>query len=273
MTTVEFNLYTTGYCRVPQAAALRGGRWRAANFHALFAVIHHPQHGIILFDTGYSAAFHTATRPFPERLYAWITPVYRVRSAADQLRELRIDPDAVRAVIISHFHADHICGLADFPNAAYIYAPAAYTVIRSLSRWRGVRQAFLAALIPADFEARAQPLAAPKPLPDAYAPFTHGTDLYHDRSLIAVDLSGHAPGQIGLFVRTAHQTVLLAADACWYSQDYRKNQMPPRLGQSAIADKAAYRATLNRLHHFHQQHPAIPILPAHCPEVFAQWVR
>jgi len=64
-----------GHCRHPEWITLRGGRWRAAQFPSLTALIIHPSLGPVLYDTGYADHFHEETRVFPNKLYRWVTPV------------------------------------------------------------------------------------------------------------------------------------------------------------------------------------------------------
>jgi len=57
---------------------------------------------------GYADRFETATTPFPERFYRWLTPVTLKPEEAlgVQLAGLGIAAGDVRHVVLSHFHAD-----------------------------------------------------------------------------------------------------------------------------------------------------------------------
>ena len=48
---------------------------RKIRFEATWAIIKHPSRGTVLFDTGYTKRFHTATKYFPNSIYAMITKV------------------------------------------------------------------------------------------------------------------------------------------------------------------------------------------------------
>jgi len=88
-----------------------------------------------------------------------------------------------------------------------------------------------------------------------------------DRTLIAVPLPGHAAGQIGLlFTDTQGHTYFLIADACWSSRAYRELIEPHPITQIIFDNMSEYRETLRKLHHLHQNHPEIRIVPAHCNE-------
>ena len=93
------------------------------------------QHGrsAVLFDTGYSDHFRAETKSFPNALYARLMPPRfdGADRACDQLRRFGIDPADVRAIVVSHFHADHIAGLRDFPKARILCAGDGYQAIRT----------------------------------------------------------------------------------------------------------------------------------------------
>ena len=272
---IKLSLLAAGYCTHPEYIVMRGGRRNSVPFPAMFALLEHPTRGPILFDTGYTARFYEETRRFPASLYAKITPVYfdEAQSARHQLEARGIKQEAIQYVLISHFHADHIGGVADFPQACYLYFREAYEAVREQRGFRAVRAGFLPGLLPNDFEQRSAPvdIADISPLPADYAPFTHGVDLFGDQSLLAVALPGHAQGQMGLFLQTdAGETVFLAADACWHSKAYRELIWPHPLANLIQADAQAYRETLGKLHKLHVDQPHIRIVPFHCQEIYAQ---
>ena len=43
---------------------------------ALFGLIRHPKKGVVLFDTGHATRFIPATKPWPYRIYRWLTPTH-----------------------------------------------------------------------------------------------------------------------------------------------------------------------------------------------------
>jgi len=273
MTTLT--LLDAGYCTCPEHLARGRGPWRNIRFPALFALVQHPRFGNLLFDTGYSTEFFRATRRWPYSLYARLTPVTlrEDEAAVHQLARRGLRPGDIDHVLISHFHADHVSALKDFPRARYRYLPEAYAHVRGRRGWRALAAAYLPDMLPTDFDERAQPLAEARPLPPEYQPFTAGVDLFGDQSLWAVPLPGHARGQVGLLARTAAgPVVFLVADACWHSGAYRDNHRPHPLANLLFADPTAYGQTLSRLHQFHQRAPEVILIPSHCDEAAAQYV-
>ena len=261
-----------GYCTCPEHLARGRGPWRSIRFPALFALIEHPRLGRLLYDTGYSTLFFRATQRWPYRLYRHLTPVTlrEEEAAVSQLAARGLRPADIDHVLISHFHADHVSALGDFPKARYHFFPEAYAHVRGRRGLRALAAAHLPDLMPHDFDGRAAPLGQPRPLPPEYAPFTEGVDLAGDERLWAVRLPGHAVGQMGLLARTGAGVYVLVADACWHSGAFRDNHPPHPLANLIFADPAAYRHTLGRLHLFHQRAPGVVVIPSHCDEAAAR---
>ena len=269
---LELTLMSDGWCEQWEPIACQRGKFRRIRFASMFALIRHPTFGPVIFDTGYTERFFSETRRLPARFYRLVTPVQlnAAGDAATQLHSQGIAPGEVRHVIISHFHADHIGGLKDFPNATFHCLRAAFDSARKLQGWRAVKHAFLPGLLPPDFQERVMfAEAAPQVrLPVRHAPFTEARDLFGDGSLLAVDLPGHAVGQMGVFLTGMDgRDCLLAADACWLSRQYREFLMPHPLVR-LLVDWQAYKITLQKLHHLHLNNSALRILPAHCAEIW-----
>ncbi|MFC5406127.1 MBL fold metallo-hydrolase [Cohnella soli] len=265
---VELLLMSAGYCVHPEFVTLRGGSLRTAAYPAGFACIRHPEHGWILFDTGYSPRFQELTQSLPYSLYRRITPVRlnQESTAIHQLARLGISAKEVRYIILSHFHADHIGGLRDFPSARFLYPQEAYDAVRTLGPIKATRAGFIAGLLPDNFAAVGQSIereAAIVKLDDSI-PFPEGRDLFGDGSLIAIPLPGHAAGQIGLLLNTAPAQVLLCADAAWSSRALRENRPPHPLAGLVMYDRQAYRDTFERLRSWQTIHPQLIIVPSHC---------
>lgn len=258
-----------GYCTHPEAITLRGGQWQSTQFPALVALLEHPSQGYILYDTGYSERFFTETRRWPNRAYGLVTPVYLEpgESAAQQLQRRGIAPDSIRHIVISHFHADHIGGLRDFPEARFICARAAYERVKTKTGIQAVAAGFLPGLLPPDFDQRVRFVEAMPQGPALPTEFETGFDVFCDRSLMAVELPGHAAGQLGLYFSDPQQhSYFLVADACWSSRAYRELVQPHPIAQLIFDDGATYGDTLKKLHHLHRKYPEIRIVPTHCNE-------
>ncbi|WP_235941202.1 MBL fold metallo-hydrolase [Paenibacillus puerhi] len=275
-TRVKLRLFTAGCCKHPEWVTLRGGALAPVSIPAMFACIEHPSRGYMLFDTGYASRFLEATDRLPARLYRMLTPV-RFREeegAAEQLRRSGIDPAEIGLIMISHFHADHIAGLRDFPHARFIYESSGYEAVKQLTGMAALRRAFLPELLPDDFEARSDRLSADRrimPPAESGFPFPYVTDVLGDGSILAVDLPGHADGQIGLFLSTERHTYFLCADAVWSSRAYRESRPPHPLAGVIMPSRVHYAQSFERVVSLHSRFPHIRIVPSHCPEASARW--
>jgi nucleoside-diphosphate-sugar epimerase/glyoxylase-like metal-dependent hydrolase (beta-lactamase superfamily II) len=267
-TAVRLRLFGTGLTRHSKHYVQRGaGRVKIA-FHAAFAVIEHPEEGVTLFDTGYAPRFFEAASRFPYSLYARATRVETADhlSAVRTLGRLGIGAGEVRRVIISHFHADHVCGLKDFPRADFVVSGRAWEAVRGKRGLAAVRRGFLPDLLPADFADRVRPV---EHFHDpGMGPFAAAHDLFGDGSVRLFDLPGHAVGQIGALVQTGpDERKFLVADAVWTSEALRAGAMPHPITRVFLASFRELRATLGVLGEFRRRYPDVEIIPTHCPEV------
>ncbi len=261
-------LLRCGHCTHPEFTVIQGGQFGAVVFPSTVLVLEHREHGIILFDVGYAPHVLQAMRPFPEVIYKWLTPVFTApaTTAVAQLGALGIKAADVRYVVLSHFHADHIGGLLDFPGATLLYRDAAYAAVSSLGRVRALRQGFLPKLLPQDFAARSRPVVAAAaqggltPLQQ----FPLGYDLFGDGSVVGVDLPGHVHGQMGVFFESQGRQIFATADAAWFKRNITELRLPNPLARAAIADFPAYRDTIHRLHAVQVDHPDLFMAPCHC---------
>lgn len=265
----QVRMLSAGFCLHPEFMSIRGGSWRPCRFPAGFACFHHQQHGVILFDTGYSDHFMAETRRFPASLYARLLPpnFQQADRACDQLRRFNISPEDVRAVIVSHFHADHIAGLRDFPKARIICTRSGYLSICGAHTLRGLLKGLLPGLMPPDADDRVDFVEDMDAidLPAAMAPFGRARDLFGDRSVLVVNLPGHSIGQIGLYLpETQTGSLFLVADAAWSLDAIERRMPPPRLVTSLLGQSRIYLSTLDSLHDLRHSTPELLIRPSHC---------
>jgi glyoxylase-like metal-dependent hydrolase (beta-lactamase superfamily II) len=265
---IEFAWLRVGGCRNLECAAMRGGRLRTMDFPCHVGMLRHPDLGVVLFDTGYSAAFVAATRPFPERLYALATPVHLPddETLIAQLAARGVAPSEVAHVLLSHLHADHVAGLAQFPHARVTLMRRELEHVTRLSRWNALRHAYLHALLPG--ESTRMAFVEDRPvvdLPRWMAPFTTGFDLAGDGSLVAVPLPGHSVGQFGLLFATGDDRHrFLIADACWSGEALVAARPPARLAMLLFHDRVIYLDTFAKLRSLALRETHLLVLPSHC---------
>lgn len=274
----EVRVLSAGFCQHPEAMTFRGASWRPCCFPNGFALLHHTRHGPILFDTGYSPFLTDEMRSWPSLLYGrLIPPRFAAHEIArNQLVALGVPPRDVRHIVISHFHADHIAGLRDFPRATLLCKRAAWRSVRTASGLQALVKGFIPGLMPTDTEERIafvddRPVL---PLPPVLHPFVAGYDLFGDGTVVAVDLPGHAVGQIGAIIderRTG--PIFLVADAAWSMRAIAEETPPPCITTRLLGDTRAYRATLAKLSSLSHSVPQLRIIPSHCATGLAMTPR
>lgn len=262
---VRLHLLTAGFCTQMERVSRRGGAWRPITFPSAVGVVRHPSRGVILFDAGYAPRFHTETAHWPNALYRHALPVTCTPedAAATQLSAAGIDPAEVAIVVVSHFHADHIGGLRDFPNARFVYSRHALDAAwRQRSAWASVRHGLIRGLLPDNLERRSDVVEA---LPRVTTPLGEGVDLLGDGSLVAVHLGGHTHGHLGAFVEdTQGPPVLLAGDAVWTDRAFTHAELPHSVVRLVTADWPGYRDRIAALAKLHRERPDLLIVPSHC---------
>jgi glyoxylase-like metal-dependent hydrolase (beta-lactamase superfamily II) len=265
-----FHWLSTGYCTALERVAKKGGRFRHIHFPAMVGLLQHSTLGWVLFDTGYSQRFFSATQRFPGRLYRQVTPVFTEPHEAlvEQLRQRGIDPLSIKHIILSHFHADHVCALKDFPEATFYCHEKALRQFQQLRGIKAVKKALLADLFPENFAERCFLLNTQHAKTDPY--FDHQWHPFGDNSLELVDLPGHGCGQVGLRFQVGDKPYFLLADAAWLSENFQQLLLPNPIVQVFFDDWTAYKRTLHRLHQYHLYHPEVQMIPTHCLKVSIQ---
>jgi glyoxylase-like metal-dependent hydrolase (beta-lactamase superfamily II) len=189
-----------------------------------------------------------------------------------QLESSGIRPGDVRRIVVSHFHADHIAGIRDFPNADIFCTRAAWRSVRNARGLAALSRGFLPGLLPVGvahdvrFVDDLPPASLPRPLDQ----FGVGGDLFGDGSALIVQLPGHAVGQIGLFIpqssdAPARGARFLIGDAAWTRRAIATGTPPPSLTTAILGETHGYRKTLAQLTALHRSWPDLDIVPSHDP--------
>lgn len=272
-------VFYAGYCTHPESMVIKHGKYRKAKFPALFALIDHDKYGSILFDTGYTKRFFSETAKFPFNIYSKLTPVFLENgiSAKAILESEGIHSNNINYIIISHFHADHIGGLKDFNNAKFVFNGYSYDAVKGKTGISALKLGFLPGLLPENFDERDMQLTDTMKIDISAAagPFETGYDLFGDKSIILVNLPGHAKGQIGALVTDKdHNEYFFVADAAWKSDSYRQLRPPNPIAYLIMDQRNEYIETLNKLNKLFLRRPELKIIPSHCMEAFGEekWI-
>lgn len=265
--TWKLHITHTGYCTSNRAEVIKGAKRETIRFYATIGILEHPKHGLILFDVGYHDEFYLQTKKFPYSIYAKITPVFHRshESAKNRIKQLGYSPSDVSAIIISHFHADHIAGLKDFPNATFVCNSEAWNSVRDKRGFSALRHGFIPSLLPEDFEKRLEQVYFhSNPSVKEHQILSREFDLFGDASLMLCELPGHAVGQIGARVQTGTGESFLIADAAWVKENFLRMKLPSPIVRLFFSSWKEFKLSLEKVHRYSQAFPQTKIIPCHC---------
>ncbi|MFO1033393.1 MAG: MBL fold metallo-hydrolase [Hyphomicrobiales bacterium] len=239
---MTFTLHSSASVSAWRHVVDRTANWRRMDFPIRFGLFEHGREGLVLVDTGYSPQLFESRDPRVVLYRGLLRP--QLNSDGDALAVVKAHggkASDVRHIVLTHLHADHICGLARFPRATLMASDA------SLAGWRGdggfssFHKGFFPSLLP-DFSAtghRATSQCRPCALPWG----GEGRDLLGDGSIIAVHLPGHMKGHMGLFFPVLAQPTLHAADADWHQAGLDPALAPSLAARLVSDDLAAVQAS------------------------------
>ncbi len=210
--------------------------WRRMDVPIRYGLVEHAKEGLILIDTGYTADLY---RPRSLGL-----SLYRVLlrprlmpegDVAARLAAIGAEPDDIRHIILTHLHADHICGLDRFRNATLHASAATLQLWARGPSWRDAGNALFHGLLPAQSAFACRTL---EHAPEVALPWGgSGHDVFGDGSLISVDLPGHMLGPVGGFF--AGENCLYAVDTAWTMSSILQEPRLPWLARLITPDRTA----------------------------------
>ena len=265
---MKVNLHVSGFC-VADASLVNPTRKKEnIRFHAAWMHIEHEQYGHILVDTGYSKHFFKATSSFPGKIYGMITPVTLTNeeTAVATLARKNIAPADVKYVIITHFHADHISALRDFPNAKFICSRASLDEVDRLGKWRSVTKGILKSLLPDDFHKRVLVIEDMSAKPEVLDGGLEARTFFDDAAIKFVYVPGHATGMVGLLIKQNTQTMLYAADAQWDKAAFNAGILPKKIVKLIFSSWKDFLDTTNKLKLYMAANPDTLLLFTHCEQ-------
>ena len=231
--------FSCGYCTNNLGRVFNGMRGKKRKFPAGAFLLEHTKHGLILFDTGYSASI--CKTGLVGRAYNFLNPtsVEEKDELKNQLEKIGIKSENIKTIILSHLHPDHIGGLKSFNESEFIISEEAMHTYKKAK----VRDLIMQHFFPVDFEDRAN-IITDEMMTANIIGALKGYDLLNDGSLILLKLDGHASGQLGVLI---NHKILLAADSCW-GNDLIDASYNMKFPASLIQDNMKkYRSTLDNL--------------------------
>lgn len=133
-------------------------------------------------------------------------------SLTEQLAQLKIRPEQVKYVGISHFHADHTGQLGAVPGATLLIGDREWAALTASRPMAGANVAGFTHWISGG--GKVEPQAADK-------------DVFGDGTVMILRTPGHTPGHQSLLVRLKEMgPVILAGDAAHFRENYDSNGVP-----------------------------------------------
>jgi glyoxylase-like metal-dependent hydrolase (beta-lactamase superfamily II) len=172
---------------------------------ALTASCYLIRHGddYMIWDSGYPASPPGGTAP--------AGPTVKT-SLVEQLAHLKLKPEAIKYVGISHYHGDHTGQAASFPQATLFIGKGDWDALNEPKPAPGINPAPLANWISGG--GKVEPVPRDK-------------DVFGDGSVVMLDLPGHTPGHHGLLVKLKTTgNVLLTGDVSHFHENYDSNGVP-----------------------------------------------
>ncbi|GAA0361299.1 MBL fold metallo-hydrolase [Bacillus horti] len=270
----KLTIMNAGFCKTKRSHLIKGADSTDISIPALFFLIEHPVHGNILFDTGYSTRYFEATKNFPFSLMNKMTPVQitEKENAISQLLEMNVTARQIQTVILSHLHADHAGGIADFNDS---------TIYIDKKEWRYGRQSKLKLLINGylkhlfeNINPSSVKLLDFEDSEYSYGPFLRTIDLFKDNTIILVPLPGHSIGQFGLLLNISNQErYFLIADSVYLKANYQKNKGGSILSRIAHYNRKQYESNFPMLKQLEMMNPNLIIIPSHDPDMYKQYIN
>jgi N-acyl homoserine lactone hydrolase len=154
-------------------------------------------------------------------------PVAPKTSLVDLLAQVKVKPEQIKYVGISHYHGDHIGQVDSLPKSTLLIGKGDWDVLTAPKPIAGANPAPFANWISGGGKVEPVPL---------------DMDVFGDGTVIMLNTPGHTPGHHSLLVKLKEMgPVLLSGDLAHFHENYESNGVP-----SFNTDRAATVASIDR---------------------------
>jgi len=218
-------------------------------------VLKHPTQGLVVFDAGLPpwgpGRAHGKDNEFGVPFDA-----LPGQDLVTQLRRGGVKPEDVRWVVLSHLHWDHVGTVDAFPNATVLVDRREWEVQKLKTALGAPPEEFDPAAIEAKIRLKLVDFAGLPP----YGVFDHGLDLFSDGTVVLLDLAGHTPGSMGMWINLDSGPALLAGDAAWVLDNCQDLALPL---PETMSDARQYWRKVNMMNRMMKEVPQLVVFPGH----------
>ncbi|HEX4383829.1 MAG TPA: N-acyl homoserine lactonase family protein [Myxococcales bacterium] len=130
----------------------------------------------------------------------------------EQLAQLKLKPEQIKFVGISHYHGDHLGQVASFPDATLLIGKGDWEVLTSSTPNPAANPANVTRWISGGGKVE---------------PVTGDKDVFGDGSVVILNTPGHTPGHHSLLVHLKEKgAVMLTGDLSHFHENYDSNGVP-----------------------------------------------
>ncbi len=217
-------------------------------------LIHHPEYGEILVDTGLNDSFQddpdgdaNLLTLIVNRMIGWEIELHPGEGLQSQLKKHHIDP---QKILITHTHSDHLSGIP------YIQENAECIVSRGDINF--ISRATGGSYLSKNKNIRTLDFSNALPI----APFDNVIDLFGDASVWAISTPGHSADHVAFLVNTHDGPVFLPGDAICFKEQLEHDFILKETGASEEENKQSARS-FQQIKTFIEKYPEMEVLMSH----------
>ena len=258
---------STGFGSVAKGLFVQDAGWRNVCFPILSVLIER-DNDLVLFDTGIGTRIDQEMRPliywgnlFFHRCIMRTQFMPQRDALMHRLPRLGFQPSDVKNVIISHLHWDHAGGMRDFLNAHFIVNGKEWNFATQLAGVQLYKNAFIKEqFCESGLDIELMETYPSKP----FLNFPASHDIFGDGSMVLVDLPGHSPGLMGLYVTMpSGRRFLFSADTFYFPEGLEQRMPKSALMQSLVSESPEAGSSINRVYELMNSDPELVIVGSH----------